>query len=138
MKRQIIIASHVGLARGMQETLQFLSGQVQNVDVLCAYTDNEPLIPTVDKLMAQYRDTDQVIVFTDLLPGSVNQAFYKYREWPNVKIITGMNLPLILGVALASPDQILDDTQLQKLIAEAQQQIILMNQYVPIVDEEDE
>ncbi|CAJ1230460.1 PTS sugar transporter subunit IIA [Lactiplantibacillus xiangfangensis] len=138
MKRQIIIASHVGLARGMKETLQFLSGQAQDVDVLCAYTDNEPLIPTVDKLMNQYRDTDQVIVFTDLLPGSVNQAFYKYREWANVKIITGMNLPLILGVALAAPGQILDDPQLQKLITEAQQQIILMNEYVPVVDEEDE
>lgn len=138
MQRQIIIASHVGLAAGMQETLNFLSGQIENVDVLCAYRNNQPLEPAVTALMEKYQTADQIIVFTDLLPGSVNQAFYKYRAWSNVKIITGMNLPLILGVALANPNQILDNQRLQQLINDAQQQIILMNEYEPVVDEEDE
>ncbi len=37
---------------------------------------------------------------TDLMVGSVNQKFFKYRTRPHTHIVSGMNLPLAFQIAM--------------------------------------
>ena len=43
MKRILIIASHEKMADGMKDTLNFISGGIQETIALSAYVDNRPV-----------------------------------------------------------------------------------------------
>ena len=42
---KILLASHGPLANGMKKTAEFLMGQNENVETLCAYVDEQREIP---------------------------------------------------------------------------------------------
>ena len=91
--RKIVVASHSLLAQGFKDTLEFLTG------------------------------TDEVVVLTDALGGSVNQRFSRFAS-DRIHVIAGVNLPLAMTVALARPDEKLD---FDALVDEARQQIVYVN-----------
>ena len=94
MKRILVTASHHKMADGLKDTLNFVSGGVQETIALSAYLDNQPVEEAVDELMKGFAEEDEVIVLTDLTSGSVNQQFFRYRNRPHTHIVSGMNLPL--------------------------------------------
>ena len=51
MKRILIIASHEKMADGMKDTLNFISGGIQETIALSAYVDNRPVEEAVDEVM---------------------------------------------------------------------------------------
>ena len=67
--------------------------------------------------------TDEVVVLTDALGGSVNQRFSRFAS-DRIHVIAGVNLPLAMTVALARPDEKLD---FDALVDEARQQIVYVN-----------
>lgn len=83
MKRILIIASHEKMADGMKDTLNFISGGIQETIALSAYVDNRPVEEAVDEVMDGFEGEDEVVVLTDLMVGSVNQKFFKYRTRPH-------------------------------------------------------
>ena len=95
--RKIIIASHHKLAKGMADTLEFLSAY-PNVYVLSAYVDDQNIEDQIQKMMSECKD-EEVFIFTDMLGGSVTQKFVPYMN-TNIHLICGMNLPLVLTFAL--------------------------------------
>ena len=70
---RIIIASHGKLAEGMKNTVEFFGGN--NVDYLEQTMTDTGFEKKVIELFHKYKD-DNVIVFTDLYGGSVNQCFF--------------------------------------------------------------
>ena len=72
--RKILIASHSELAEGMKQTLKFFAGNQIDVSAICAYVDEESLQSKLDAFFEKVSDEDEVLIFTDLLGGSVNQA----------------------------------------------------------------
>ena len=100
MKRILIIASHEKMADGMKDTLNFISGGIQETIALSAYVDNRPVEEAVDEVMDGFEGEDEVVVLTDLMVGSVNQKFFKYRTRPHTHIVSGMNLPLAFQIAM--------------------------------------
>lgn len=83
MKRVLVTASHYKMADGLKETLEFVSGGVQETIALSAYVDNQPIEQAVTDLMNQFEADDEVIVLTDLTSGSVNQQFFQYKNLLN-------------------------------------------------------
>ncbi|AMV62180.1 putative PTS system, IIA component [Pediococcus damnosus] len=81
---------------------------------------------------------DEIIVFTDIMSGSVNQSIFPYVKDKGVKLITGMSLPLLMAVSLYPQNRVLTDENIRKLISEAQEQIKFMNDYKPALDDDDE
>ena len=67
--------------------------------------------------------TDEVVVLTDALGGSVNQRFSRFAS-DRIHVIAGVNLPLAMTVVLARPDEKLD---FDALVNEARQQIVYVN-----------
>ena len=119
--RRLIIASHSTLAEGFKETLEFLTGMHNQISSLCAYVEETD---DIDEQIKELVDTtDEIIVLTDMAGGSVNQKFFTYIS-DRVPVITGMNLPLAMSIALQLGN---DNLDIAAIIAEAQQQIIYMN-----------
>ena len=138
--RKIIIASHHKLAAGLKDTLDYILGGVDNVVDISAYIDNKPVNETIDAVLEDLAASDEIIVFTDLLGGSVNQAFFSYLSRDHFHVITGVNLPVIMTIALQPNDTYLTDDMIQSAITEAREQLIYVNDFVAklAIDDEDE
>lgn len=137
MERTIVLASHHRLADGLKDTLEFISGGSQDVVAMAAYLD-KPVEKQIDTLMAAFPADRDVIVLTDMTAGSVNQKFFRYRTRPHTHIISGMNLPLTLGVAMEPTDQYISDARIDALIQEAKNAIVNVNEIQVEADDDDE
>lgn len=136
MKR-VIIASHHNFAKGLKETLAFLTTMNDIYDIT-AYVDEEeePLEEVVKKLMDSFDLDDKIIVMTDCLAGSVNQKFYPYIN-ENVFLITGVNVPLGMSIMLLPEEQITKEA-ISGIVKEAKDSLIFVNEYNTQMDNDDE
>ena len=120
--RKIVVASHSLLAQGFKDTLEFLTGKSDAINAVCAYVNDngEGLDAAVEAALS---GTDEVVVLTDALGGSVNPRLSRVAS-DRIHVIAGVNLPLAMTVALARPDEKLD---FDALVDEARQQIVYVN-----------
>lgn len=135
---KVIIASHHKLADGMGDTLKYLVPSLTDIETISAYLDNEPIDSAVEAALGHCQDTEDAVVFTDLLGGSVNQEFVRQLK-PNVHVIAGINLPIIMTLLLQLENQPLSEELITQSIEEAKNQIIYVNQFLKeSVDDLDE
>lgn len=136
--RKIIIASHYKLADGMKQTLEFIAGEQKNCVALSAYVNNNPIEDEISGIIKDISKDDELFIFTDMLAGSVNQKFFLYKERLHTHIITGMNLPIILAIALSPESDYLTEDRIRTLISEAKDQLIYVNDIKAEMSDDDE
>lgn len=104
MARKILIATHGHLASGLKSAVGVLAGEPCEISVIDAYTDDEPgdYTPKIEAFLASVGKDDEGFIFTDILAGSVNQRVVRADPFsnPNITVVTGSNLMVVLGVAL--------------------------------------
>ncbi|AYE58201.1 PTS N-acetylglucosamine transporter subunit IIBC [Lactiplantibacillus plantarum] len=137
MKRKIILASHHQFASGLADTVNFISNNAADIVALTAYMDNQPVEQQVKSLMASIPAEVEIVILTDMLAGSVKQQFFNYRMRPHTQIISGMNLPLALAIALEPTDHELTDQRVCDLITQAQESIVSVNQMSIEMDDDE-
>lgn len=137
MDRKIIIASHNHMASGLKSTLEFIAGKRDDIETLDAYVDGSPIEDTVKKLIDEESEDTEIVIFTDMMAGSVNQKFFPYRSRPHTHIITGMNLPVVLAVAMESKDSYLTVDKIHKIINDSRDALQYVNEFSSD-DEDDE
>lgn len=136
---KVIIASHHHLATGMKDTIEYLIPSIGKIDVIAAYINNEPIEDEISKLLESYPVDEKVLIFTDLLGGSVNQTFIRYMSKRNLILVTGMNLPIIMTLLLSIESEDLSEDLIRKSIDEAKNQLLFVNDiYNQVTDEDDE
>lgn len=138
MKRNVIIASHSNMATGLADTLNFLSGGVENLTAIAAYVDGKPIDEAIENAMANVEQDDELFILTDMTGGSVNQKFFDYRTRPHTHVVSGMNLPLALALALEPQGDYVTDDRVREIVAGAQQEIKYINDLSFEEDDEDE
>lgn len=133
---QIILASHGGLAAGARDTLAMVLGDVSNVHVVSlARDDKDPVTKDVESLIADFDPADKVYVCTDMLGSSVNNSMVELMEGRGgITVISGMNMPLVLSLAMAPAP--VEGAELAGLIREARAGI--RDCSTPVVEEEPE
>lgn len=124
MEKRIILITHSAMAAGMKKTLEFIVGDSGVVDAIQAYTVDEDPESRLRELLEQHQE-DKVIVLTDVFFGSVNQMCVPYIN-QGVYLITGVNLPLVLELLDAEPEQI-DQQFLEEMVQRARDGLQLMN-----------
>lgn len=132
--RHVIIASHHRFAEGLADTLEFIGG-VENMRAVCAYVDETPLEEQAAKAFAAVAPEDEVLVLTDILQGSVNQAFAPYVG-DHVFLVAGVNVALCLELALSAEP--LSVAAIDAAIEQARSAMVLVNTYATEVGEDDE
>ncbi|KRL02443.1 PTS sugar transporter subunit IIA [Liquorilactobacillus capillatus] len=139
--RKIIFATHHQMASGLKDTFNYIAPNVAKIITVDAYMDNTPVDVQIKALLDDLDTQDELIIFTDLLGGSVNQAFVKYLTQPHIHLITGINLPVILTILLALPkENYLSPTTIRNALTDARTQLIYVNDYLTaqIQDGDDE
>lgn len=119
--KQILIAAHGKMASGIRYTLELVAGKMDCITTMDAYVTPED---DVEKQFQEYFEMykeDHIYAFTDLQGGSVNQKLMPYADLPNVTLITGMNFPILLMVALAGEE--ISQEELQSYISEAREEL---------------
>ena len=122
--RRYIIASHHKLAYGLKDTVDFLTNGIKKIYDVNAYVeDGEKPI--------------EVLVFADMMGGSVYQKFYPYMS-DKVHVVCGINLPLTLALVLESEDTPLTQELVHQYVEDSKNQIVYVNEVNFAVDEDDE
>lgn len=113
---QIVLASHGGLADGARDTLDMIIGDVSNVHTISlARDDKDQIEDRALALIDSFDPSDAVYVLTDMLGSSVNNQMVSLKtKRPEATVISGMNLPLILEIALS--DEPLSEAALAEVI----------------------
>lgn len=119
---KMLLASHGNLASGMLSSLELIMGKQECVEVLCAYVDGEDdVAPRVKSFMDKMKPEDHWVVCTDLFGGSINNEFMKYLDRPNMRLISGMSLPLIITAAsaMASADNVIEvENEMKEIVSD--------------------
>lgn len=132
--RKIVLASHGRLAEGMLDSLGMIAGRQEGVSALCAYTDDAPdFTVALSGLVEGLGEGDELVIVTDVLGGSVNNEASQFRDVPGVYVVTGMNLGLVLSLALG--DAPTTAQLIEECLVTAKSQLMRI---APSEDEEDD
>ncbi len=133
--RRIVLASHGTLAAGMLDSLRMIAGEQTGVSALCAYIQEVPdLASALGDLVRDRAEGEELVIVTDVLGGSVNNEASRLLGVPDVYVVTGMNLGLVLALVLGdapTTEQLIDEC-----LVSARSQLMRMTS-ASVTDEED-
>lgn len=123
---KIVLISHSNMAVGMKQTLNMIVGDDKSVLAFAAYINGSTTEIQKVKRMVETEKQEQFIILTDLLGGSVNNEMMQLLENnENVKLVTGMNLPLAMQLQLkASTTENISDEELTSIIDQSKKSLV--------------
>ncbi len=131
---KIFLASHGNMASGMKSSVDILLGKSDNVTVFDAFVDELTINDALEQFFNRVKD-EQVIMMSDLYGGSVNQMMSLYLKRPNTLLIAGVNLALVLEIAIK--DQELSETEILNIINQSKEAIHLVDLNQVKINEDD-
>ena len=136
--RHVILASHGNLARGMADTIGMIVGEVSNLSTFVLERDDmDPISNQVRRELDGFDPSDEVFICTDMVGSSVNNDMVGLLgDYPNVTLISGMNLPLVITLAMDEGPS--TDEELADIIALAADGIKNCSLALRMQDEEEE
>jgi len=134
--RIYLIISHNNLAEGMKNTVEFFTGENKKLYFINCYIDNEPVEEKLKRFIQKLNEDDELIIFTDLIGGSVNQEAIKLLGKDKIHVISGFNLALVLEILLIDKGSNLDE-QIPIIVEKAKKNICYMNTYKFEMEEEE-
>lgn len=133
---KIILISHGDLAKGMAQAAQMIIGKKMNLSYYGLYPGEHPSeIVSEIKNKAMSSKENDYIVLADIVGCSVCNAAMELLNLENVKVISGMNLSLIINLLLSSE---ISDEILNEKITNAQNGIKLFTSKMIIEQNDDE
>lgn len=122
---KIILISHGDLAKGMAQSAQLVTGKNSDLTYYGLYPGEHPseMINKI-KIEAINNKENDFIVIADIIGGSVFNSALELLEIKNVKLLSGMNLSLVIDLILSSGNS---DKELKEKIIKAQSDIKLFS-----------
>lgn len=128
--RKYLIAAHGSLPAGIKSSLEMIMGSLESVFFLEAYTgENKSIKEELDVVLLQVGHNDELIIFTDLIGGSVTNQMIQYALKENIYIVSGFNLALLLDILLADPETPVNEV-IENGINNAREQIVFVNKLI--------
>ncbi|WP_137663997.1 PTS sugar transporter subunit IIA [Enterococcus hulanensis] len=120
---KIILASHGEFSQGLKQTASMIIGDEGNIFALSAFRDeDEPIKNQVEHLL-EVIGYEDVYLLTDIFGGSVNNDLLTLQQqYPELHLVAGMNLPLVISIATQSGK--IDADQMTALLEESRQAMI--------------
>jgi len=136
--RKFLIATHGRLAGGVKSSLDVITGAMDSIFLIEAYVDeNRSLEDDIKAVLEHVSDNDELIVFSDIMGGSVTNQILQYALQANVHVVSGFNLPLVIEIILSDTD-----TPAEEVIAEAienaKQQMVYVNKLLTAQNQEED
>jgi mannose/fructose-specific phosphotransferase system component IIA len=135
--RKFLIATHGAFAKGIKSSLDIIVGEMDNVFLIQAYlNESKSVEEELTSVLETINDTDELIIFTDLLGGSVNNIMLRNALRENVHIISGFNLPLLIEVLLGDADSPVVEV-IENAISSAKEQMVYVNKLITLTNNQD-
>ncbi len=129
-KRKFLIATHGTLSAGIKSSLEMIIGAIENVFIIQAYVNENVAIESeIKEVLEQITENDELVIFCDILGGSVTNQILQFALKPNVYIISGFNLPLVIEVILADTDTPVTEV-ITEAITNAKEQMFYVNKLI--------
>lgn len=137
--RKILIATHGEFAGGLKQTMNFVLGENEKVGVLSTYTTPDfDMDREAASAVAEMEDGDELIVLTDVLGGSVANAFSGQLSHPGVYVLAGVNAPMLLAMVPMLESAVDTEELIQQGIQAAREGCVFINDLMKQVSEESE
>jgi len=134
--RKFLIATHGTLAAGIKSSLDIIIGAMEHVFLIQAYVDENISVDTeIQEMLKGVGDNDELIVFTDILGGSITNQVLQHAQGANVHIISGVNLPLVIEVMLGDTETPVDEL-IGTAIDNAKAQMVYVNKLLTAQNDE--
>ena len=91
-------------------------GPNPRITVFDAYIDQDSVQEHLDAFYETVGEDDKVLLLSDLYGGSVNQVMYTYLTRPNTRLVAGVNLALVLELAVKED---ISDKELEELVEQS-------------------
>lgn len=99
----IVLATHGDMAKGIVNSANMLVGNTDRINVLSLRPDMSPdqFLNEVINVIEKVDDGSGVLALVDIFGGTPNNTIYRAASLKgiNLKIITGVNLPMVLDLA---------------------------------------
>jgi fructoselysine/glucoselysine PTS system EIIA component len=136
--RKFLIATHGAFAQGIKTSLDIIIGTDFPVFLIQAYLDgNSSIEPELIQLFQHMEPTDEWVIFTDLLGGSVNNQVLRYALMERVHVVSGFNLPLLIEVILSDNATPAGEV-IENALRNAKDQMVYVNQLLTVKDNQSE
>jgi len=133
--RKFLIATHGRLASGIKTSLEIIIGQTENVFLIEAYVEENKGIETdLEKILKDMTAHDELIVFTDLLGGSITNQVLRYTQGYAVHVVSGFNLALLIEVLMADVQTPAGEV-IESAIVNAREQIVYVTKMMAAANE---
>ncbi|MDB5151546.1 MAG: hypothetical protein JWR54_297 [Mucilaginibacter sp.] len=134
--RKFLIATHGTLAAGVKSSLDIIIGSMEHVFLIQAYVDENTSVESEIKgILEKVTNNDELVVFTDILGGSITNQILQHSQKSNVHVISGFNLPLIIDIMLADTQAPIDEV-IGTAIDNAKEQMVYVNKLLTGKNEE--
>jgi len=128
--RKFLIATHGAFAKGIKSSLDMIIGETDNVFLIQAYLDdNISLEDELAAVLTHITADDELVIFTDLLGGSVNNIMIREALKPNVHIVSGFNLPLLIEVIMGDAGTPVTEV-IETAIIDGKEQMVYVNKLI--------
>lgn len=128
--RKFLIATHGNLATGVKSTLDIIIGQTENVFLIEAYVkENKGIEDDLAALLKKMGKNEELIIFTDLLGGSITNQAVRFTQGRNVHIVSGFNLALLIEILMADSNTPAAEV-IESAIHNAKEQIVYVTKLV--------
>jgi mannose/fructose-specific phosphotransferase system component IIA len=129
--RKFLIATHGQFARGVKSSLDIIIGQTENVFLIEAYVEeNKGIESEMEAILENIGEGDELIIFTDLLGGSITNQVLRSTQNRNVHVVSGFNLALLIEVLMADTDMPAPEV-IESAIVNAKEQMAYVNKLFP-------
>jgi fructoselysine and glucoselysine-specific PTS system IIA component len=138
--RIFLIATHGKLASGVKSSLELIAGEMENIFLIEAYVDeNRPVDIEIEAIVNSLTENEELIIFSDILGGSITNQLLQHALRPNIYIVSGFNLPLVIEIILAGTDTPAEEV-IEQAIASAKEQMVFVSKLVAAAknDEQDD
>ena len=88
--RKFLIATHGSFAKGVKSSLDVIMGKIENIFFIEAYVnENKTIEDELNIVLENINAEDELIVFTDLMGGSITNQILRHALRENVHIVSG-------------------------------------------------
>jgi len=134
--RVFLIATHGRLASGIKSSLEIIIGKTENLFLIEAYTEeNKGIEEELEYILKSSNAQTELIVFTDLLGGSITNQVLRFTQGRNIHIVSGFNLALLIETILSDPAEPTGET-IESAITAAREQMVYVNKLMNTNEED--
>lgn len=121
----VIVATHGQLADEFLNSAAMLVGTGEQMDSVCVLPGQSPedFLALAEEKVNQLDTGDGVVALVDITGGTPNNTMFRLKMTRNMRIVTGVNLPMVMYCVMERYDGMSMDELVEALLENGKQEI---------------